>query len=302
MLAGQPAAAHAGEVAFTFDDLPAMAMADEAQVTRLNRDLLAGLRRHRIVATGFVNEGKLAQLNRRGGVAILRGWVDAGMDLGNHTYSHEPLTRMGARDFEADVVKGEHWTRRLLAQHHKRLHWFRFPNLETGATPADKLGVAGWLAARGYSSAPVTIDPDDWEFAEPYDDAVLRRDLARQAQIRAEYLAHSARVIDWSRKSAQVLFGRDIPYVVLLHATRLNADCIDAVANLYAQRGLHFVSLDHAMQDPAYGTPDPYVGPDGIEWLERWSMALHRELPWDDMPDIPADIVEGYDKLDADRN
>jgi hypothetical protein len=31
-------------------------------------------------------------------------------------------------------------------------------------------------------------------------------------------------------------------------------------------------------------------------------MALHRELPWDDMPDIPADIVEGYDKLDADRN
>ena len=296
-------AAHAGTVALTFDDLPGLSMPSPRYVERLNRVLLAGLRRHHIPAIGFVNEGKLAEFRRPGaGVTLLRDWVDAGMDLGNHTYSHESLNELGARKFEADVVKGEHWTRLLLRQHGRQLQWFRFPKLETGATPADKLGVAGWLAQRGYRSAPVTIDPDDWEFAEPYDDAVLHHDLARQKQIREEYLAHSAKVIDWSLKSAEALFGRQIPLIALMHATRLNADCLDRIAALYAKRGMHFVSLGEAMQDPAYGTPDPYVGPDGIEWLERWSMALHQELAWDDLPDVPADIVQSYDKLDPDRN
>jgi len=303
----QPAAAQAGEVALTFDDLPGLSLpgqrgVDQAYVEKYNRDLLAGLRRHRAPAIGFVNEGKLKGFKGTAGVALLRGWLRAGMDLGNHTYSHESLNTLGAARFEADVVKGEHWTRLLLARRGERLEWFRYPNLETGTTPADKLHVAGWLAERGYRSAPVTIDPDDWEFAEPYDAAVLHHDLAGQARIRAEYLDHSARVIDWSRRAARALFDRDIPYVVLLHDSRLNADCIDSVASLFEQRGLKFVSLDRAMNDPAYGTPDPYVGDDGIEWLERWSMALHRDLPWDDFPDVPAEIQASYDKLESDRN
>ena len=159
------AVAQTAEVALTFDDLPAMSMPNEAYVEQLNRDLLAGLHRHRIPATGFVNEGKLGQFNQRRELAVLRGWVRAGMDLGNHTYSHESLNVLGPRKFEADVARGEHWTRRLLAQRHKRLRWFRFPDLETGATPSVKLDVARWLARRGYRSAPVTIDPDEWEFA-----------------------------------------------------------------------------------------------------------------------------------------
>jgi len=299
---GRPAVAQAAEVALTFDDLPAMSMPSEQYVERLNRDLLAGLRRHRISAIGFVNEGKLGQFNRRRELAVLREWVRAGMDLGNHTYSHESLNVLGPEKFEADVVRGEHWTRHLLAQHHRRLRWFRFPDLETGATPSVKLGVAGWLARRGYRSAPVTIDPDDWEFAEPYDEAVQHHDRVRQEQIRAEYLTHMAGTIDWSRKAAMALFGRDIPLVALMHATRLNADCMDRIAALYVERGIRFTSLAHVMEDPAYGTPDPYVGPDGIEWLERWSLELRRELPWDDYPEVPADIVHSYDKLDTDRN
>ena len=45
------------------------------------------------------------------------------------------------------------------------------------------------------------------------------------------------------------------------------------------------------MADPAYALTDDYAGPDGNEWLERWSVTLHRDLPWTTMPAVPPDIV-----------
>ena len=37
-------------------------------------------------------------------------------------------------------------------------------------------------------------------------------------------------------------------------------------------RGYRFVSLQHALQDPAYTRRDEYVGPAGITWLHRWAL------------------------------
>lgn len=301
-LISSTAPALAGEVALTFDDLPGISLPTEPYVEEANRDLLAGLRRHHVPAIGFVNEGKLDTLNRRRETAILATWVREGMDLGNHTFSHESLNELGADKFIADVAKGEPVTRALLARRGKTLRWFRYPNLETGPDAETKTKVADWLTAHGYRSAPVTIDADDWEFAVPYDDAVRHNDRRRATAIRESYLAHTAAVVDWARRGAKALFGRDIAYVMLLHDTRLNADSIDALAGLLQARDLKFVSLDTAMRDPAYATPDPYVGPDGIEWLERWSKALGRDLHWDDYPDVPADIVASYDALESDRH
>lgn len=296
-----PAAARSGEVALTYDDLPGVTLPDQPWVEAANRDLLAGLRRHRIKVTGFVNEGKLVQLDPQDKTTLLRNWLRAGMDLGNHTYSHESLNVLGAEGFIADIARGEPVTRALLAKRGRTLRWFRYPNLETGPDAATKAKVANWLTSHGYRSAPVTIDADDWEFAIPYDDALRRGEPARAKAICEEYLAHTEAVVDWSRKAAHALFGRDIAYVMLLHDSRLGADTIDALASLLKARKLHAVSLDKAMRDPAYATPDTYVGGDGIEWLERWSKTLGKDLPWDVYPDVPADIAASYDRLESDR-
>ena len=52
------------------------------------------------------------------------------------------------------------------------------------------------------------------------------------------------------------------------------------------------------MADPAYRTPENYIGPNGIEWLERWSLTLHRDLPWETMPKPPKDIADESAALD----
>lgn len=301
-----PAAAGArtphATIALTFDDLPALTIVkDQRYVTYLNTMILRGLKRHRIPATGFVNESKLDELDREQQIAVLEQWLDASMDLGNHTFSHETPNTLGAAGYIADIVKGEPVTRGLLAARHRTIAWFRHPYLETGAPIAVKHEIEDWLRSHGYRVAPVTIDGDDWEFAEPYDDAIAHHDDSRRKRIRREYLEHSTQTIRWYRSAAHALFGRDIAYVMLLHATGLNADCIDDVAALIKREKLRPVSLAQAMTDPAYRTRDPYAGKDGIEWLERWSMELRKPLPWDSFRDVPKDISAEYDRVDGDR-
>jgi peptidoglycan/xylan/chitin deacetylase (PgdA/CDA1 family) len=304
LLAAAAPAARAGEgkVALTFDDLPGLSIfTDQPYVNYLNDALLRGLKRHHLPATGFVNEGKLDETDRAQQIANLRKWLNAGMDLGNHTFSHESPNTLGAAGYIQDIAKGEPVIRGLLAQRHRPLIWFRHPYLETGYPAAAKREIDGWLAAHGYRIAPVTIDANDWEFAEPYDDAIARHDEARRQRIKAQYLAYTERTIAWYQGASSALFGRQIAFIMLLHDTRLNADCIDDLARILKRRKLRGVSLTEAMKDPAYRLGDPYVGKDGIDWMERWSNELHKQLPWDSWQDPPAQIQREYDAVNDDR-
>jgi peptidoglycan/xylan/chitin deacetylase (PgdA/CDA1 family) len=290
----------AGTVALTFDDLPVFGRyAPAAEGTALTATLLGGLRRHHFVATGFVNEIQLAGADRPARIAMLSAWLDAGMDLGNHTYSHLSLTTTPVDAYIADTAKGAIVTGGLLASRGRRERWFRYPFLETGTTAATRQAFTAWLAGHGYQVAPVTMENSDWQFASVYEEALARGDAAGAAHVRQSYLAFTGRVIAWYEAAARQLLGREPAFVFLLHASRLNAASIDQLAVLLRRAHLTVVSLDHAMRDPAYRTADTYVGPDGIEWLERWSLTLHRTLPFASMPAVAPDIVAADARIDA---
>ena len=40
-------------------------------------------------------------------VALLQQWVDAGVILGNHTYSHPDFNRLTVEEFENEISKGD---------------------------------------------------------------------------------------------------------------------------------------------------------------------------------------------------
>ena len=303
LVCGTGARAETGKVALTFDDLPGLSLFnDQPYVNYLNIMVLRGLKRHHLPATGFVNEGKLDQIDRAQQIANLNRWLDAGMPLGNHTFSHESPDALGAAGYIADIARGEPVIRGLLAERGKPLAWFRHPYLETGFPEAVKRQIDDWLAAHGYRVAPVTIDADDWEFAEPYDDAIARHDEARRLRIQKQYLDYTERTVAWYQKASDALFGRQIAFVMLLHDTRLNADSIDQLADILKRRDLKGVTLDEAMKDPAYRLGDPYVGRDGVDWIERWSDEKHRDLPWSSWRDPPQQIVDEYDRTNNDRH
>ncbi|HEX9189215.1 MAG TPA: polysaccharide deacetylase family protein, partial [Vicinamibacteria bacterium] len=82
-------------MAVTVDDLPAHPATDLEEMRRITDGVLAALGRHRASAVGFVNEGKLEPAGERvARLSLLRAWLEAGHDLGNHTYSHPDLQRV----------------------------------------------------------------------------------------------------------------------------------------------------------------------------------------------------------------
>ena len=268
------------EVAVTFDDLPAVPpsipFADQQVLTR---DLLRSIKAARVPAIGFVNENKLetdGRIDPRK-VKLLEQWLNAGLELGNHTYSHPDLHRLDVAAFEQDIIKGERTTRKL----QKKLRWFRHPFLHTGTSLATRTRVEDLLRKRGQRVAPVTLDNSEWIFARAYD----KSDAEIKKRIGDEYVAYMDRKLAYFEDQSQQLFGRNIRHVLLVHANPLNADWFDDVAASMRKRGYSFITLERALEDPAYQSPDAYFGPAGLTWIHRW--AITAKKPRDFFGDEP---------------
>ena len=273
-------------VAITFDDLPATpagSLANDVEsLNGLTRKLLAAVRKYDIPAVGFVNEGKLfhpgagqGDVERR--TNVLRMWVDAGLELGNHTYSHRDLNNTPLDDFQADVIGGEAVTGKLLDGTRYRLRYFRHPFLHVGADLGQRRAFEKFLVDRGYAVAPVTVDNDDFIYAAAYANATRRGDPASATRIADDYLRYMEEVFEYFESVSRRVVGREIRQVLLLHANSLNADRFGAVADALVRRGYRFISLDHALQDDAYRLPDDFIGAPGNSWLNHWEITAGRK-------------------------
>jgi peptidoglycan/xylan/chitin deacetylase (PgdA/CDA1 family) len=264
------------QMAITFDDLPAQRAhaLPEERILAINEGLVEMLTDQAIPAIGFVNEEKLyvdgAPDPER--VRLLELWLRAGLELGNHTFSHPDLHRVPLEEFKQDLLRGEQTTGALLASRDDALRYFRHPFLHTGLDLETKLAVEDFLAQRGYRVAPVTIDNSEWIFARAYDEALDRRDKELQARLAREYLDYMMGMVRYYEGQSRGLFDREIPQVLLLHANALNAHHLVELVVSLRQRGYRFIDLDKALEDPAYSSEDTYTGPGGITWLHRWAI------------------------------
>ena len=291
-----PPASLARRVVVTIDDLPAVSrnFRTPEDRDRLTRRLVGAIVANNVPAVGFVNEGKIHRdgVADSAGVELLRQWTRAGLELGNHGFSHLDLHAVPVDSFLADVARGDVVTRRLMAEAGGTPRYFRHPYLHSGRSLADRARVDSLLAARGYRVAPVTIDNGDYIFAAAYDDALARRDSAAARRIGDRYIAYMDRVFAYYDRQTTAIVGRDFPHVLLIHANMLNADRFGDLARMIRSRGYAFARLDDALADSVYTSADTYVGAGGISWLHRW--AITRGVPGSTFagePEVPADIV-----------
>jgi peptidoglycan/xylan/chitin deacetylase (PgdA/CDA1 family) len=264
------------EVAVTFDDLPGVAMLQAQRcnakaVATMNKRLLKSISTHRVPAFGLVVEGRLCESQRNALPELLNLWLDADLELGNHSFSHFDLNNTPLAVYQADVVRGETVTSRLLKQRGKRLKYFRHPFLHAGKDLKTKQAFEKFLLDRGYQIAPVTIDNQEWVFAEVYAKAIDRGDRAMADRVGAAYLTYMEEVVEFFERLSVEVVGREIKQVLLLHANPLNAEYFDELVQMMRRRGYAFITLDQALQDPAYKLPDTYAGPKGLSWLHRWA-------------------------------
>jgi peptidoglycan/xylan/chitin deacetylase (PgdA/CDA1 family) len=286
------------QIAITIDDLPGSEAnrMTAADITDMNSRILTTLRNEKIPAVGFVNEQKLykfGEVDAR--IQALAMWLDAGLELGNHTFSHSSLHRVPLAVWEENVVQGETVTRMLLAQHKMQLRYFRHPFLQTGRDLLTRQQADAFLSGRGYRIAPVTIDAWDWMFAGVYADAKRRNDAALMQQTAHDYLSYTDAMFAYDEQRSRDLVGYEIKQIILLHGNELEADHLGDVVQLIKKRGYRFITLDDALSDPAYSLPDTYIGEEGTDWLDHW--AITRGKPSQGRPVVPAWLNDRWNAL-----
>jgi peptidoglycan-N-acetylglucosamine deacetylase len=244
------APARAQQIAFTWDDLPAHSALPPGETrVEIGRKLIAAMKEaHLPPVYGFLN-GILTEEEPLS-TPMLKDWHDAGLQLGNHTWSHMNLNQHSLAEWEADTLRNEAPLKSYMGS--DDWHWLRYPNLAEGDTLQKREGARKFLAEHGYKIAAVTMSFGDYLYNGPYARCVAKNDAASVAQLEASYLAAADATIAYTRSMSNELYGRDIPYVLLMHVGALDARMLPRLLKLYRDKGFSFISLQDAEKDPFY--------------------------------------------------
>ncbi|MFC5410877.1 polysaccharide deacetylase family protein [Larkinella bovis] len=285
------------KMVITVDDLPGVTRYYRTPDghAQLSQRLVAHFAKHRVPAIGFVVSKSLYRegVPSADQIRVLHIWLDAGLELGNHTFSHKDYTVITIPEYQDEVIGGEQFVKQLVAQQGKPFRFFRHPFLRKGETPAKKDSLEQFLARQHYREAPVTIDNNDYLFSQAYDNALLQGDSALAAEVGRQYLDYMTATVRYYEAQADSLFGRPIPHTLLTHANTINAVYMGELLSRLEKMGYTFVALDEALQDDAYRSVDGYVGKGGISWIHRWALTNGKKGAFfAGEPEVPAMVMQ----------
>jgi len=235
------------ELALTIDDLPVHGPYPAGETPRsVARAVVAALTAAHVPAYGFVNGHWV--VDRPETAEVLTMWRSAGLSLGNHGWAHRHLSEITAAEFEQELVQNEP----ILKRGGEDWHWFRYPFLDEGWKSPKRAAGREILAKHGYKIAAVTMDFGDWMWTGPYARCRADGDDAAVSRLEQLYIQAARESIGHYRKLSRTAYGRDIPYVLLLHISPFEARMLPRLLNLYRNAGFRFVSLPVAEADPVY--------------------------------------------------
>src|SRR5690606_2247170 len=117
---------------------------------------------------------------------------------------------------------------------------------------------------RGYRIASVTMSFNDYAFNAPYARCVAKGDGKAIAELETRYLHAAEEALAYSRAMSKALYGRDIPYVLLMHSGALDARLGPQLLAMYKAKGAKFVTLEAAQSHPFY-RQDTVIDPGATE-------------------------------------
>lgn len=258
------------EIAITIDDLPFVGT-DSNDSGNLQRShdrfmkIVQSLIDHQVPATGFVIAGAIG----KGQWLLLEEFRKEGFALGNHTYTHANLNRVGSEKYIDEIAHADQKLAPIMTQP----KYFRYPYLAEGKGLA-KQEVQDYLTANQYTIAPVTIDSKDYQFNERLLRVSWRVRNQYLGKIKQEYLNYIWKQTVMAEKRSR---SGQAKQILLLHANLLNSHFLSDVIQMYKNNGYHFISLTEALNNTAPATvakaaPELAPQPDVLSSLENMNM------------------------------
>jgi peptidoglycan/xylan/chitin deacetylase (PgdA/CDA1 family) len=244
-----PQSAPGPQIAITIDDVPVHAPYPPGQSANdVNAQMIAALTADHVPAMAFFNGIGVERQPET--MTALGQWRAAGLIVGNHTWSHRHLSEMSPAEFETEVTRNEPILGQIGGGTDWR--WFRYPFLDEGEDAAKRVGGRQALAKHGYRVAAVTMSFSDWQWTAPYARCAAAHDDAAVADLERMYLDSAKENVAVARDTSRKLYGRDIPYVLLMHVSAMSAHMMPRLLQIYRDAGFRFVALADAERDPSY--------------------------------------------------
>jgi peptidoglycan/xylan/chitin deacetylase (PgdA/CDA1 family) len=223
------------DIAITIDDLP---FVGEQKNFHLNM-IIDTIKAEEIPATGFVIAGNVRPENW----SVLQKFKDAGLGIGNHTFSHVNAHQVSTSAYIQQIDGADKLLEPLLT----KPKYFRFPYLATGEGE-KKQSIKSYLDSKHYHVAPITIDSKDFIFNQLL--------LSVPERERREFLTVlKPCYIDfiWKQTLKAEEAMRQQPkdnksHILLIHSNLLNAYVLPDIIALYREHGFNFVSLKDALK------------------------------------------------------
>lgn len=262
-LLNHPAFAGEHEIAITIDDLPFVGTNsnDPGNLKRTHErfmKIVQSLVDNHVPATGFIIAGAIG----KGQWELLETFRTDGFSLGNHTYSHANLNRIGAEKYKDEIAHADQVLSPIMTQP----KYFRYPYLAEGKG-LDKSEVQDYLTANQYTVAPVTIDSKDYLFNERLLKISWRVRNQYLNQIKHQYLDY---IWKETLKAEKKSNNPNVKQILLVHSNLLNSHFLGDVIQMYKKNGYRFISLTDALSntDPALVKKNT-VEPNVISTVEK---------------------------------
>jgi peptidoglycan/xylan/chitin deacetylase (PgdA/CDA1 family) len=283
-------------ILITVDDLPvAGGHADPEERRRITHDLLAVLGKHRVPAVGFVIA---SQVKTKADEALLEAWLDAGLELGSHSWGHLSYTRQESSAYLEDVERARVFLSGFLSARGRTLRYFRFPFLREGDTLPKLEAMRAYLAQSGQRNVPVTIDNQDWSYEKPWGEARRAKDAKAAALVAEDYQAALRLAVRHHESRGDALFQRPVPQVLLLHANEVGSAQWDRLFTWLEETGHRFASAEEVLRDPALREEHRYVGPFGFSHWDRLSQERAAEQARKDVTELLAQQAAAWTRGD----
>ncbi len=268
-------------VAFTFDDGPKLKATPLMSPQARNTALLAALAKHHVKAALFVTLANGA--DRPEGLALARAWGEAGHAIGNHTVTHLDLNAKETtlKQYQDEILACEAIIRTLPGYQ----PWFRFTFLREGNTPEKRDGMKAFLKTNGLRNACVSLDTSDWRLNAALEKALVDHPDGDLTPFRVIYLSHLRQRAEAYRDLSRRLFGRDIPQVMLLHHSLINALFLDAAIQQFKAMGWTLTDPGTAFQDFVYSLDPQRPSPGQSLLISAASSLGYRPENWERLLD-----------------
>ncbi len=237
------------EIALTFDDAPRL---DSRQFTGTERTrlLIENLANAKSPPVIFFSTTK--HIDEQGD-ARMRAYQGAGHYIGNHTHTHQRISKLGVDAYIEDIRVAHE----KLSQYDNFVPLFRYPFLDEGRDIESRDRIRTELLNLGYSNGYVTVDNYDF-----FMDSLLQRAIEQGRAINWDnlgraYVASLMESVRFYSDIAVQYLDQSPVHSILLHENDLAAMYIDDFIKALRTEGWTIVDARKAYKDPiAKQVPD----------------------------------------------